>query len=89
MAGDGKARPQDKFKTPYKISALCKLCTPEKKSSGHQTCYNVNCICIHHGNWTAMYAREAGLRTIPKPGDPDYKIVTDKPFCDDQPVEVK
>lgn len=89
MGRDGKAQPRRKFKTPYRISGLCKDCTLEKASVGHQTCYNVNCICIHHGSWTAMYAREAGLRTVPKPGDPDFKQVVEKPFCDDQLVEEK
>lgn len=69
----GDARPRKKFQTPYRISSICKNCTPEKACARHTDCANVNCICIHHGNWTAMYAREKGLRTIPKPGDFDYK----------------
>lgn len=68
----GKARIRRKFDTPYKISALCKNCTPEKSGPLHSKCYNVNCICIHHPNWTALYARIKGLRTQSKPGDFDY-----------------
>lgn len=69
----GKGRPRIKFRTPFRVSGNCKRCTPEKKSSGHHVCYNVNCICPHHPNWTALHAREAGLRTRSKPGDFDYK----------------
>ena len=74
-----------KFETPYRLSAMCKYCTPDKPSGrNHSRCFNVNCICPHHGNWSALYAREKGLRTQSKPGDFDYKTKTDKPFVDDQ-----
>jgi len=68
----GKGRPRVKFETPYRISGHCKGCTPKKKARGHWNCAKVNCICPHHGNWTALHAREAGLRTMPKPGDFNY-----------------
>jgi hypothetical protein len=46
-------RPRLKFNTPYRISAMCKYCTPEKASAkGHNVCHVVNCICPHHGVWT-------------------------------------
>jgi hypothetical protein len=68
----GKGRPRVKFQTPYRVSGMCKACTPGKPSGQHRLCFNVNCICPHHPNWTALYAREYGLRTVPKPGDPDF-----------------
>lgn len=77
-----KVNPHRKFTTPYRISALCKYCTPEKKGKQHNYCFVLNCICPHHPNWTAMHAREKGLRTIAKPGDPDYKSASDKPLKD-------
>lgn len=70
----GQADVRGKFETPYRVSGMCADCTPEKRHpSKHAHCFDVNCICPHHPNWSALYAREAGLRTIPKPGDPDFK----------------
>ncbi len=61
-----------KFKTPYRISGLCKYCTKEKIGRKHGVCFNINCICPHHNTFTALHMREAGLRTQAKPGDFDY-----------------
>lgn len=69
----GDARPRRKFISPYRVSGMCKACTEEKPSANHRACYNVNCTCRYHPNWTALYARESGIRTVPKPGDPDFK----------------
>ncbi len=68
----GKGRPRVKFSTPYRVYASCKDCTPEKAGKQHRNCSHVNCICVHHGKWTALHAREQGLRTQAKPGDFDY-----------------
>lgn len=76
-----------KFETPYKISGMCKYCTPEKPNRHHRHCFNINCICEHHGTFTALHMREKGLRTRAKPGDFDYKTVVEKPFCDDRAIE--
>ena len=70
----GNGRPRVKFQTPYRISGNCKSCTPDAPHGNHSKCANVNCICRHHPNWTALHAREAGLRTRPKPGDFDYAV---------------
>jgi hypothetical protein len=61
-----------KFQQPYKIYANCKYCTPEKRHRMHNYCFSLNCTCPHHGNFTALHAREKGLRTLPKPGEPGY-----------------
>jgi hypothetical protein len=70
----GAGRPRAKFRTPYRLSGICKDCTPDKRGKRHSDCANLNCICPHHPNWTALHAREAGLRTQAKPGDFDYAV---------------
>lgn len=69
-----------KFNTPYRISGNCKNCTPDKPDGrtggGHNSCFNVNCICPHHPGgayFATQEHRNIVLRTGPKPGDFDYK----------------
>jgi len=73
MVMKGQGRPHDKFSTPYRISALCRHCTKEKRGKLHGVCFNINCVCPYHEFVTALHARESGLRTAPKPGDFDFK----------------
>jgi hypothetical protein len=41
----------------------------------------------HAPEYKAERMRVKGLRTVAKPGDPDFKVKVDKPFCDDREIE--
>lgn len=55
--------------TVGKLSASCK----NQKVNRHSVCTMQGCICTCHLG-IAEVARIKGLRTVPKPGDPDFKV---------------
>jgi hypothetical protein len=51
-----------------KLSAAC----ADQKVNRHTSCSMQTCICCCHLSASEL-ARIKGLRTVPKPGDPDFK----------------
>lgn len=61
----GQANPRYKF--DVSLIGVSGNCAHKR----HNVCFNLNCTCeCHFGK--AERARRAGLRTIPKPGEPGY-----------------